>query len=373
MTEKSPGDGQGKGDSPTQQMPRVEADQNAPKKPEAETRKPSKPGADAPSRDGGSPGKPPAAADTTAKGGREGSDAAAKKPAPAKPDAATTSDAPAVAKKPGVTSTPAKKPETGKPDTSKKPGGGEKPSVSARQPLSRPTGGGAPTGGPRKPLSGLSKDEYTRTTTASPDATSVIPAVKDDAPEPKTVEKTETSEKPEKKVSLKEKIAKKRSAKSAEQEPEQKQEPKPEKKPVPAATEATAVQPAATATAPEPGRALLRLRYIEPWSVTRLAFVVSVALMIVAVVAMAVFWVVLQVTGVWGALNDSVTNILSDDAGSFDVTDYFGFGRLVGLTLVLSALNVVFMTALATIGAHLYNLSASILGGLKVTFLEDQR
>ncbi|OUZ12604.1 hypothetical protein BHE97_02270 [Aeromicrobium sp. PE09-221] len=187
-------------------------------------------------------------------------------------------------------------------------------------------------------MSGLSKDEYTRTTTSSPDATAVIPAVKDDKPAP-------TSD-----------PAKDAGTSTVKGKAE-------------AATATTQVEQEAT----EPGRALLRLRYIEPWSVTRLVFVISVALMIVAVVAMAVFWVVLQVTGVWGALNDSVTNILSDDAGSFDVTDYFGFGRLVGLTLVLSALNVVFMTALATIAAHLYNLSASILGGVKVTFLEDQR
>ena len=75
----------------------------------------------------------------------------------------------------------------------------------------------------------------------------------------------------------------------------------------------------------------------------------------------------------WSALNDSVTNILSDDAGGFDVTEYFGFGRLVGLTLVLSALNVVFMTALATIAAHLYNLSAQIIGGIKITFADQTK
>ncbi|RLV57606.1 DUF3566 domain-containing protein [Aeromicrobium phragmitis] len=135
----------------------------------------------------------------------------------------------------------------------------------------------------------------------------------------------------------------------------------------------SAVQVEPDAEPAGPGRASLRLRYIEPWSVTRLAFVVSVALMIVGVVAVSVFWVVLQVTGVWSALNDSVANILSDDAGGFDITEYFGFGRLIGLTLVLSALNVVFMTALATIAAHLYNLAAQILGGIKLTFADERR
>ena len=44
---------------------------------------------------------------------------------------------------------------------------------------------------------------------------------------------------------------------------------------------------------------------------------------------------------------------------------------MFGLTLVLSAINVVLMTALATIGAHLYNLAAQLLGGLEVTFSDD--
>ncbi len=127
----------------------------------------------------------------------------------------------------------------------------------------------------------------------------------------------------------------------------------------------------AAPSAPSGRRASLRLVHVEPWSVTRLAFVVSVAMMIVAVVAVAIFWIVLNITGVWGQVNDSVTSVLSDDGGSFDIRDYLGFGRLVGLTLVLSAINVILMTALATIGAHLYNLAAELLGGLDVTFSDD--
>ena len=131
-------------------------------------------------------------------------------------------------------------------------------------------------------------------------------------------------------------------------------------------------KPAPAPTSAQVGRrASLRLVHIEPWSVTRLAFVVSVAMMIVAVVAVSIFWIVLSVTGVWGQINDSVTSVLSDDGGSFDITDFLGFGRIFGLTLVLSAINVILMTALATIGAHLYNLAAQLLGGLEVTFSDD--
>lgn len=149
----------------------------------------------------------------------------------------------------------------------------------------------------------------------------------------------------------------------------------------PRETEDTAVIPAAREQAERPaaapaaaggvGReARLRLTTIEPWSVTRLAFVVSVALMIVSVVAVTIFWVVLDLTGIWDSLNGTITNVLSDNEGAFDLTDYLGLGRLVGLTLMLSAVNVVLMTAIATIAAHLYNLAAQLLGGIQVTFTD---
>lgn len=162
----------------------------------------------------------------------------------------------------------------------------------------------------------LTAADYARTTKPSPSTTSVIPAVKDDPVTPDA--------------------------------------------------------PAAQVPVGVTGRqASLHLNHVEPWSVARLTFAVSVAMMIVGVVAMAIFWVVLNVTGVWDQVNEAVTSVLSDDNSSFNITDYLGFWRLIGLTLVLSAINVVLMTALATIGAHLYNLAAQLMGGIEVTFGED--
>lgn len=132
---------------------------------------------------------------------------------------------------------------------------------------------------------------------------------------------------------------------------------------------------ATLAPSPDSGssrRASLRLTHVEPWSVTRLAFAISVSMMIVAVVAVSIFWVVMEATGVWDQINGSVTSVLSDDSTSFNITDYLGFSRMVGLTLVLSAINVILTTALATIGAHLYNLAAQLLGGVEVTFAEEK-
>jgi hypothetical protein len=60
---------------------------------------------------------------------------------------------------------------------------------------------------------------------------------------------------------------------------------------------------------------------------------------------------------------------LLDD--SFAIEDYIGMDRVLYFTMLVSVLNVVLLTAIATLGAFLYNLAASLLGGLEVTLAED--
>ncbi|MFT4187493.1 MAG: DUF3566 domain-containing protein [Aeromicrobium sp.] len=146
--------------------------------------------------------------------------------------------------------------------------------------------------------------------------------------------------------------------------------PKVEESAPASAVEPKEPKPQSVDTTPVTRQARLSLVHVDPWSVTQLAFVVSTALMVVTVVAVTVFWLVLSVTGVWDNLNDTVNSVLSAEDGTFDVKNYFGFGRVVGLTLVLSAINVILMTALAAIGARLYNAATHLVGGVQLTFRE---
>ena len=45
---------------------------------------------------------------------------------------------------------------------------------------------------------------------------------------------------------------------------------------------------------------------------------------------------------------------------------------MVGFTVLVAAIDVVLLTAIATLGAFLYNMSAALLGGLEVTLAEDE-
>jgi Transmembrane domain of unknown function (DUF3566) len=123
-----------------------------------------------------------------------------------------------------------------------------------------------------------------------------------------------------------------------------------------------------------PRRARLRLVHLDPWSVMKTAFLLSIAIGIVTVVSVFVVWSVLGAAGVWDSINKTVADVVGgDQAQSFDVENYVGMSRVLGFTMIVSVVDVVLITAIATLGAFLYNLAAALLGGIEVTLAEDDR
>ncbi len=117
-----------------------------------------------------------------------------------------------------------------------------------------------------------------------------------------------------------------------------------------------------------PRKAQLRLVQVDAWSVMKTAFLLSIAFGIVTIVAVAIVWSVLGAAGVFDSLNTTVQTVMGND---FRVQDYIGTGRVLGFTMLVSAVDVVLLTAIATLGAFLYNLAATLLGGIEVTLAED--
>lgn len=120
-------------------------------------------------------------------------------------------------------------------------------------------------------------------------------------------------------------------------------------------------------------KARLRLTHVDPWSVMKTAFLLSVALGIVTVVAVAVVWSVLGAAGVWDSVNATVGDVLGDSGEEFEIEDYVGMGRVMGFTMIVAVADVFLITVIATLGAFLYNLAAALLGGLEVVLAEDDR
>jgi hypothetical protein len=139
-------------------------------------------------------------------------------------------------------------------------------------------------------------------------------------------------------------------------------------------TASPSIRPGATPRPRGTRRARLRLVHLDPWSVMKTSFLLSIAFGIVTVVAVAVVWSVLGAAGVWDSINQTVSDVLGgDSAQNFDVQNYVGTSRVLGFTMIVAVVDVVLITAISTLGAFLYNLAAALLGGVEVTLAEDER
>jgi hypothetical protein len=134
-----------------------------------------------------------------------------------------------------------------------------------------------------------------------------------------------------------------------------------------------------TNTKPKPGvarrtrKARLRLSRLDPWSVMKTSFMFSIAAGIMLVVAVYTVWAVLDSSGLFDSINDIVKSVVSTpgDTTPFRIQDYVNTQKVMGIAALIACVDVVIFTALATLGSFLYNLAATMLGGLEITLAED--
>jgi hypothetical protein len=119
-----------------------------------------------------------------------------------------------------------------------------------------------------------------------------------------------------------------------------------------------------------PRRVRLVVSRIDPWSVMKLAFLLSVAIGIITVVATAVFWFVIDSMGVFTTIENFIRDAVGSDT-DVNVMQFVEFDRLVSLSTLVAVINIVILTALATIMAIIYNIVAALVGGLHVTLTDD--
>lgn len=118
-----------------------------------------------------------------------------------------------------------------------------------------------------------------------------------------------------------------------------------------------------------PRRTNLQLQRLEPWSVLKVSLVLSVAGFLVWMVAVGVLYGVLAGMGVWDQINGTYSDLTS--ANNTQVgTALISGGRVFGTAFVIGLVNIVLMTALATVGSLVYNVAADLVGGVEVTLSE---
>lgn len=136
-------------------------------------------------------------------------------------------------------------------------------------------------------------------------------------------------------------------------------------------SEPTQAPSASQATAPRgPRRVRLVLSRVDPWSVMKLSFLLSIAVGIMIVTATWVIWTALNSMGVFAALIEIIEEI--EAMNQFGpLLEYLELSRILSAATVFAVADIIILTVLATLGAFIYNLVAAMIGGLHVTFTDE--
>lgn len=120
-----------------------------------------------------------------------------------------------------------------------------------------------------------------------------------------------------------------------------------------------------------PKRARLYVTRIDPWSVTKAAFMLALAIGIVIVVAVGVLWWVLDVTGVFQAVARTFDEVIGTATTGFDLMSYLEFSRVIGVAIIVASVEIILVSLLATLFAIMYNVTVGLTGGIEVVLSDE--
>ncbi len=126
-----------------------------------------------------------------------------------------------------------------------------------------------------------------------------------------------------------------------------------------------------TEAARAPKRARLYVTRVDPWSVTKAAFMLALSLGIIIVVAVGALWWALDVTGVFVTVSKTVDDVVGTAATGFNLMDYIELNRVLGVAVIVASIEIVLVTVLSGIFAILYNLTVGLTGGLEVVLSDE--
>ena len=135
-----------------------------------------------------------------------------------------------------------------------------------------------------------------------------------------------------------------------------------------AAPKASVAQPKRTAR-----QAHLTVARVEPWSVMKFSFIVSLVAFVILFVAVSVLYGTLAGLGVFDSLQRVVSDVTSSQGSpGVNAKTWWSASRVLGYTALLGSVNIVLITAMSTIGAVVYNLTSRLVGGVEVTLKETE-
>lgn len=121
---------------------------------------------------------------------------------------------------------------------------------------------------------------------------------------------------------------------------------------------------------PRARRMRLSITKIDPWSVAKVSFLLSIAWGIIQVVCTSALYAILAAAGVFTSVEKLVTSG-SITAGSLNVASFFDFGKIISIVVVFAILQVLLIVIMSTLAAFIYNVVAMLVGGVHVTLGDD--
>lgn len=139
----------------------------------------------------------------------------------------------------------------------------------------------------------------------------------------------------------------------------------PQQAPQAAQDDAAAARSAAAGTR----KVRLSVARVDPWSVMKLSFLLSIAVGIGIVVAAAAMWLVLDSMHVFADVEELLVTL--DSENFLQLMDYVEFDRVISMAAIIAVVDILLLTALSTLAAFLYNIVAALVGGVHLTLTDD--
>ncbi|QWW19580.1 DUF3566 domain-containing protein [Schaalia sp. 19OD2882] len=118
-----------------------------------------------------------------------------------------------------------------------------------------------------------------------------------------------------------------------------------------------------------PRRVELSIARIDAWTVMKVSFLLSVGLGIAMVISTMVLWMMVDGMHVFADIESFLKSIGAERFSA--LLEYVRLPRVMSYATIIAVVNVVLLTAMSTLGALLYNVIASLVGGIRVSLMDE--
>lgn len=113
----------------------------------------------------------------------------------------------------------------------------------------------------------------------------------------------------------------------------------------------------------------LQLKRLDPWTTLKVSLIVAIVMFFVWMIAVGLLYVLFSSLDVISRINQGWATVTSADSATA-AGDLITAGGVFGIAAVIGAINIVVITALATVASFVYNAAAGMAGGVELTLGE---